>query len=198
MEFLLKRELKHHESRHHSISSNQFNCDLCGKTFCSKQASQIHRNRHTREIIYQCDICGKCLADPPAMHYHKLSHAGVKRFPCETCGKRFTRKDKLKRHLVVHTQIKDFVCEICSKAFARKDKLKYHRQIHDRKKTDLTPSGSRSSMFQDKGEVKDHEQKLLDQVLVENLNIDEISKKDSKQANLDIKNLDSKADVPVV
>ena len=79
------------------VYSSKHKCDVCNKTFCSKQSL----NGHIAAI-----------------------HEGNKPFSCELCSFRSCSKGYLSRHIkVVHDRKIDFICLICETQFTAKNEF---------------------------------------------------------------------------
>ncbi|CRK95899.1 CLUMA_CG009345, isoform A [Clunio marinus] len=153
-----KESLKMHVKRMHS-SIKPYQCDVCGKKFCTKAnlAHHIitHINLEHRTRDFHCQICKSSFFDKHRLKAHMIgvhekpkhlncslcrrtfmTEEGFKNhkirpcsLPCEICGKMF-RKDILKTHLnAMHFNIKPYECDICGKKFC-KSYLAFHMNMH--------------------------------------------------------------------
>jgi len=132
--FTTKHALTVHEETH----GEDFVCDLCGKTFSTKQRLKTHTVKaHTKEFSLFCDKCGKGYLDKERNRSFKIhiEKCGFKEPPgrkpraCELCERLFDSKSGMDRHLKSHSKSKDFPCNFCTKAYADKQNLLKHLKV---------------------------------------------------------------------
>ena len=86
------------KNSHMKYCSKLLNCQICGKSFNSKQALVGHHNaKHTEK--FRCDLCGKCFENLTKLDLHKMTHNVEKNFTCPKCEKTFLRKDNMLQHV---------------------------------------------------------------------------------------------------
>ena len=96
-----------------------FNCDICGKTFTSKNFVRI--------ILKQFTIRKEDMLCKVSKEHVETVHDGIRKFKCDSCEKQFTKSSDLNAHVVtVHQKKEDFKCTKCSKTYGVKSKLKMH------------------------------------------------------------------------
>ncbi|XP_077294178.1 uncharacterized protein LOC143916806 [Arctopsyche grandis] len=113
-----------------SDTRRKLHCDICSKSFTTKQNLSVHIGSHTGLKPYKCDICSKSFTSKRNLSVHIGSHTGVKPHKCDICSKSFTTKQLLSRHMGIHTGLKPHKCDICSKSFTMKYHLSRHMGIH--------------------------------------------------------------------
>ena len=138
-------------------SGNRFKCNICHKSFTTKQSLVEHEARHTGERPFECDICMKTFAVKSYLAKHKKTHNGEKPFECDICGNRFTRSSDMTRHREKHFRHKteklrektekvpkveistsydklrlfgETQCKICSEVFTSYNDLFVHEKTH--------------------------------------------------------------------
>ncbi|XP_057687726.1 zinc finger protein 771-like [Corythoichthys intestinalis] len=112
------------------VSEKPFDCSLCEKRFCTKQAVTGLGHTGTREKLFSCSLCDKKFNQKGNLNKHTRRHTGEKPFVCKCCGKRFFRKQELTSHMHTHTGEKPFACSVCDKRFTQKGNLNIHFRIH--------------------------------------------------------------------
>ena len=85
----------------HFFSS--FRCDLCDKSFKSRQKMSLHRKHvHTGDSQVQCDICGVYVKTQMYLRKHRnLVHCKERKFECNICHARFPLGSTLRLHIKV-------------------------------------------------------------------------------------------------
>ncbi|KAM9365668.1 uncharacterized protein KZ484_011774 [Pholidichthys leucotaenia] len=117
-------------TKHKIHSVDEIACDICGKSYSSKQSFSIHKRVHTGEKPFPCNICEKQFTDPSNLKRHVRTHTGEKPYSCRTCGKSFNRSGHLTAHMRTHTGEKPYSCRICGKYFGHCHSLAYHMRVH--------------------------------------------------------------------
>ena len=121
-------------------------CDICGKTFRTKDYLISHRWVHERR--FTCTECGKSFESgeslrihrnihigitPTSARRHVLKHTGVKSkksYPCGICGKILGRSHSLTEHMERHSTERSYRCDHCSSRFRTRTCLRQHVKIH--------------------------------------------------------------------
>ncbi|XP_067144744.1 zinc finger protein 271-like [Centruroides vittatus] len=136
-----------------SHSKRNHTCDLCQKTFVSKEILQAHLNFHIRKKPFSCTTCNQkfswlFLLRRHLKEYntekqieidHKIRHLSSslknrkvskrKHFRCDICDKLLTSKGHLERHHRTHQPV-SHSCNICRKEFQTKSILRQHQLTH--------------------------------------------------------------------
>ena len=79
-------------------ANKKFECNVCSKSFSTKQAMVIHGRFHSNEKPYVCNTCKMEFAWQSGLKQHEKIHSGKKPFECKTCNKTFSRLDHLRNH----------------------------------------------------------------------------------------------------
>ena len=126
--FGLVKELNSHTRDNHA--DKPFQCQVCGRTYSSKNALDRHSRVHTGFPF----VCGRCTFVCQfryEMRDHLKKHTGTQRWPCprNDCQLNFSSKRGLNQHMAVHTP-DSFKCEYCPKTFNTKGYLRQHLWYH--------------------------------------------------------------------
>ena len=135
-----------HIPRRTNSDEGQYGCDLCNKTFLSKNGLVQHKIWHAGEKPYSCNVCDKKFTQKSNLTKHRRVHTGEKLFTCDICYKAFSTKFSLNSHKLIHTGEKPFSCDVCGKAFNKTSSLRSHKK-HNHKKLD------QSDEFNNSGEL---------------------------------------------
>uniref|UniRef100_A0A224X7W6 Putative zisupton xm n=1 Tax=Panstrongylus lignarius TaxID=156445 RepID=A0A224X7W6_9HEMI len=109
-------------------SKRFFYCELCDKTFSSRNGYIIHQRSHTGERPYPCRWCDKAFGDSATRHKHERIHTGERPFKCSRCPRAFNQRAALRAHQVTHTVDRAFLCKFCPSSFPYFATLKRHQQ----------------------------------------------------------------------
>lgn len=124
--------LKRHTERNHIKDGREkrFTCEVCGKSFYSKNDIKVHMRVHTGDTPYACSECPARFTQINSLHRHQVRHTGEKPHQCPLCHKRFCSKEEVKKHSVSHTSTKKYTCPTCSAPFKYKNNLRKHIKKH--------------------------------------------------------------------
>jgi len=128
--FFTRDNLKSHIKSHQD--ERPYQCDLCNNSFKTKYSLNLHKNTHTDDKPWKCEVCGTCFKQKHTLLAHKTAHTGVKPFECQYCHMKFYQKGTLRVHMIVHSNPNRYKCpyENCGKAFSFNHHLKSHVKIH--------------------------------------------------------------------
>ena len=126
----LNEHKKWHFGKSRSITSKNFKCDQCDKTFVRPSALKIHVADVHSDRILKCALCDANYKAYASLKRHEKEvhfHDGTM-YSCDVCGKTFNTKPKLKQHTnIVHSKEGlIYKCEVCEKHFNNKGTLKHH------------------------------------------------------------------------
>ena len=86
---------------HNKVDSKAHQCKICGKLFAIASLLDKHVGRfHEKRRDFVCEICEKTFASKECVKAHMAVHGDTKPFQCQMCGKAFALKKRLQRHVV--------------------------------------------------------------------------------------------------
>ncbi|XP_063623164.1 zinc finger protein 574-like [Cydia splendana] len=107
-------------------------CDLCPKSFQSKDKYGEHLNTHLRERLFPCPVC---LQRYPVLFHlqrHAEKHTQKDTFSCNICKETYRSLIDLRRHSERdHGEKEEFPCYICSRILSSNADLLTHVSTHD-------------------------------------------------------------------
>jgi KRAB domain-containing zinc finger protein len=104
--------------RSHSINPRPFQCDLCPKSYPTKQHIKEYLMAIHSEQNLKCNECDFSTKKKEFFNSHKRRHSNAKPFSCPICKKKFKTKQEIQQHQTVHRTTKDFECKTCGKMFS--------------------------------------------------------------------------------
>jgi KRAB domain-containing zinc finger protein len=124
--------------------SEPVSCDLCGKSFKSKQYLKNHKETHGLVPNYKCHLCESEFMQKNNLKKHVKYVHDKRSFKCNICNKSYSREDTFKKHKLNHqlfvnketlkTECIDrsttFNCDQCNKSYSSEDTLKKHKLNH--------------------------------------------------------------------
>ncbi|XP_017451263.1 zinc finger protein with KRAB and SCAN domains 7 isoform X1 [Rattus norvegicus] len=125
--FIWSKSLQHQVLH---TSKKPYECNECGKAFCSNRNLTDHQRIHTGEKPYECIECGKAFSRSKCLTRHQSLHTGEKPYKCSECGKAFSQNSQLIDHERIHTGEKPFECSECGKKFSLSKCLIRHQRLH--------------------------------------------------------------------
>lgn len=111
------------------LNIRNYICDICNKSFYTKQACEEHRRIHTGERPFSCEICGKTFVAGNALISHKRFHNDFYPHSCHMCPKKFKVRRSLINHIRTHTGERPFKCDLCTKTFNNSSQYSYHKKV---------------------------------------------------------------------
>lgn len=107
-------------------------CSLCdnGVRYKTQAAFNYHLTKHSGLRPFICDICKKSFRSKETLRQHMECHKLHKNYNCEVCGRGFPNKNHLKQHQLSHTDLKPFRCDVCNNFFKSQGRLYNHKKIH--------------------------------------------------------------------
>lgn len=126
--FATKYDIMQHFQTEHGIPKDQIRgktCFYCNKYF-QKADAEYQFRMHTCQRSYQCEQCGKQFCSVQTLSGHMLCHSDERKIICDICSKAFKTKHQLTMHMRGHTGNYIYNCKICKKGFSEKRSLKKH------------------------------------------------------------------------
>ncbi|XP_055536229.1 transcription factor grauzone-like [Wyeomyia smithii] len=113
------------------LNPNLYGCDLCPKSFRSKEYLQLHKMQsHASEVDrpYKCDKCPKSFIQKGQLSSHMGRH---QMYPCTLCDKVLAGKGSLTAHMVnMHSDMGRMICDTCGREFKTKPCFDKHVRKH--------------------------------------------------------------------
>ena len=177
--------VRHCKVKHQDQYKTLFNCKLCGKTYLSSHALEVHLNlvhkneeeikmeiveeplevttsvKPTNNKLQLCDFCGKWVKNPKD---HFLdAHVEEKPFDCDKCDFKHARKKGLKLHIKKKHGAQPHGCELCDYKSTSKYNLTEHVQmVHEQLRPHSCAICHKS--FAKKSSMEEHVRVIHDQV----------------------------------
>lgn len=127
-----QRNLSMHIARTHG--DRLYICQTCDRRYAVAKDLNQHMKCHTEQ--YCCELCGRTLKSKYAVALHIARiHRGVmprpvKRYLCNLCGKMCRNRTDYNIHRnKEHTGVRPFCCDLCNATFFSKSNLRAHRQV---------------------------------------------------------------------
>ena len=123
-----RKSLREHFFREHStdpmqeplyifISTNDFSCPICFKTYADPYQLVSHSKEHTNDKEPKCVICGKCYSSVHVLKRHiDTIHRDIRPrpFKCKFCVYAASNRWHLREHLRIHTgKCSVYMFELC-------------------------------------------------------------------------------------
>ncbi|XP_073966428.1 uncharacterized protein isoform X6 [Choristoneura fumiferana] len=142
-----EQDLLTHRMEQHGLQL--FTCDMCNKTFESKESvathiDRVHRlmkpvqrrpghrpppaRRPNKQQDAVCEVCGKRSTCMATLKIHMNTHTGARPYKCSLCPKTYVTPHGLKTHEPVHSGARKWSCEECHATFMRQSSLSLHRR----------------------------------------------------------------------
>uniref|UniRef100_A0A182PS66 Protein krueppel n=1 Tax=Anopheles epiroticus TaxID=199890 RepID=A0A182PS66_9DIPT len=134
--FRTRQKLTIHRNTHLRLAPFKCTFESCNKAFKSRIGLEEHVARHTNSFEYTCDICSKGFQHRSYLSAHRRAHNTERNFQCGLCGQTFKSKQALLDHKNRHLGVKPFACELCDKQYAKKSLLQTHIQQHHSKRAE--------------------------------------------------------------
>ncbi|XP_063382746.1 zinc finger protein 181-like isoform X2 [Cydia fagiglandana] len=107
-------------------------CDLCPKSFQSKDKYGEHLNTHLRERLFPCPVCLQRYPVLLHLQRHAEKHTQEDTFSCNICKETYRSLIDLRRHSERdHGEKEEFPCYICSRILSSNADFLTHVSTHD-------------------------------------------------------------------
>ena len=101
-------------------------CDICEKTFVTKQNMMRHRKSHGENATEKCPSCDKYFTRLKD-HLSKCKKDRSRKFKCN-CGKKFLENKYLQEHIKYKHGNERYQCPKCSHVFAHRKSFIIHKK----------------------------------------------------------------------
>jgi KRAB domain-containing zinc finger protein len=130
LRFFKEEDLMRHRIKEHNAP--RFTCQICEKSYTSKQYLNIHKAIHKPGFKpeHLCAVCGKLFPNSGRLSSHLRMRHSNKKYDCTICGKSVTSRSSLRDHIRSHTGDRPHICQVCGKAFAVAKYLRLHMRLH--------------------------------------------------------------------
>lgn len=148
--FTHQSTLDAHVKRSHS-KSRIFKCNVCKKSFRSRNLLKSHQYLHTGEKSFKCvyDGCERMFSTIQNRRWHMRAHKDKEHHICKAdgCGFQFTYEIDLKRHEVtIHNiPMATIPCTICNQIYFKKCELTRHMKKHEAETSNPRPRPNSST-----------------------------------------------------
>uniref|UniRef100_A0A336LXV9 CSON007208 protein n=1 Tax=Culicoides sonorensis TaxID=179676 RepID=A0A336LXV9_CULSO len=138
--------------------ADQYQCDVCKKTFAVPARLIRHYRTHTGERPFECEFCHKMFSVKENLQVHRRIHTKERPYKCsvESCGRAFEHSGKLHRHMRIHTGERPHKCNICGKTFIQSGQLVIHNRTHTGEKPYKCPAEGCGKGFTCSKQLKVH------------------------------------------
>ncbi|CAC5363850.1 GZF1 [Mytilus coruscus] len=128
-----KKLLKSHFRRNHAKTEPIHKCELCSRSFCTKE--HLYNHKRQKHIFKKCETCGIVVLKnyyPMHIRLHQDGN-GAHKFECDICKRKLASRHSLQQHLKkIHMSVEErelFTCETCKKSWLEKRALDRHMKI---------------------------------------------------------------------
>ncbi|XP_055298979.1 zinc finger protein 814-like [Sitodiplosis mosellana] len=116
--------------KRHNYEHELVECEICSKRL-QRVHLKGHIKLHTDEKPFQCDICHKSFKTKQNVRKHKVRHTDEQPFECSFCSQKFKTQRNQRNHELVHRNEQPHACPFCNKKFLFNQDFHMHfRSVH--------------------------------------------------------------------
>lgn len=122
----LRTLASHQRHRHKSFGGPKYTCQVCRKSFMSRNDFVSHQNVHLKIKPFQCKLCKKSYTSNRALVRHACPKQPAHN-TCTVCFKECGSVELLKQHMLSHNTTCTFSCNLCRRSFKHRQSLSRHK-----------------------------------------------------------------------
>lgn len=113
------------------VEYNNFDNTVESELITRSQEDTVEEKGQKHEKkTFECELCKKSFATKQGMKNHLYAELNLRKYACDICGKRYNWWMGLKEHLIMNHGEKEFVCNVCEKDFPTKKRYQDHMSVH--------------------------------------------------------------------
>lgn len=128
--FSFKNIFEHIRSVHNIEPDRPFECDVCKRTYRTKDNIVVHMKIHKTSRNYPCQLCSMSFLFATELRQHLRKHLTNHPFICDICAAGFKSHANLRSHRRSHNVETPLKCDACDGLFLTNTSLTLHKRTH--------------------------------------------------------------------